>query len=69
MKNSLPDDTYDIVITSHMLKTFAFSFRKTISEFNRIMKIGGTLRILVPCLKKAALAYINNNKSFCYIRT
>ncbi len=64
-KNSLPDDTYDIVITSHMLEHVPhFRLEKTISEFNRIMKTGATLRILVPCLKKASLAYINNNKSF-----
>ena len=47
-KNSLPNDTYDIVITSHMLEHVPhFRLEKTISEFNRIMKIGATIRILV----------------------
>ena len=37
---------------------------KTISEFNRLLKKQGVLRIAVPDLKKAAKAYINNNYSF-----
>jgi len=41
-----------------------FRLEKTISEFNRIMKIGGTIRILVPNLKLTAKAYVNNDYSF-----
>jgi predicted SAM-dependent methyltransferase len=37
----LPDDTYDIVFTSHMLEHVPhFRIEKTIAEFNRIMKTG-----------------------------
>ena len=61
----LPSDTYDIVFTSHMLEHIPhFRTEKSIAEFNRIMKIGGTLRILVPSLQKAAEAYVKNDVSF-----
>ena len=43
-----------------------FRLEKTISEFNRLLKKQGVLRIAVPDLKKAAKAYINNNYSFFF---
>lgn len=61
----LPDDTYDIIFTSHMLEHVPhFRIEKTIAEFNRIMKTGATLRILVPDLKKYATAYVNGDVSY-----
>jgi hypothetical protein len=61
----LPANTYDTLFTSHMLEHVPhFRTEKTIAEFNRIMKVGGCLRILVPDLKRAAVAYVNGNKSF-----
>ena len=61
----LPSGTYDLVICSHMLEHVPhFRLEKTISEFNRITKLGGTVRILVPSLKKAAEAYVSNNVDF-----
>lgn len=61
----LPDNTYDILFTSHMLEHIPhFRLEKTIAEFNRIMKVGGRLRILVPSLKKYATAYVNGNEDF-----
>ena len=63
--SELPDNTYDILFSSHMLEHVPhFRMEKTIAEFNRIMKTGGTLRILVPNLKKIAEAYVNNDVSF-----
>lgn len=63
--SSLPDDTYDIVFSSHMLEHVPhFRMEKTFAEFNRIMKVGGTIRLLVPSLRKAAEAYVNNDISF-----
>ncbi len=63
--SGLPSDTYDIVFSSHMLEHIPhLRMEKTIAEFNRIMKIGGTVRILVPSLKKAAEAYVKNDVSF-----
>lgn len=64
-ESGLPSGDYDIVFCSHMLEHIPhFRIEKTIAEFNRIMKTGGTLRILVPSLKKAAEAYVNNDVSF-----
>lgn len=63
--SKLNSNTYDIVFTCHMLEHVPhFRLEKTIAEFNRILKIGGTLRILVPDLKKAALAYVNGEESY-----
>ena len=61
----LKSNSYDIVFTSHTLEHVPqFRIEKTISEINRIMKIGGTLRILVPDLEASARAYINKDKKF-----
>ncbi|MGE3626226.1 MAG: methyltransferase domain-containing protein [Hyphomicrobiales bacterium] len=62
---NLPSNTYDIVFTSHMLEHVPhFRIEKTISEFNRVMKTGGTLRILVPSLRKYATAYVNGDLGY-----
>lgn len=62
---ALPDGTYDVVFTSHMLEHVPhFRTEKTIAEFNRIMKTGGIFRILVPDLKRAAVAYVNGDTDF-----
>jgi len=61
----LPGDTYDIVFTSHMLEHVPhFRVESTFAELNRIMKVGGTIRILVPDLKKYATAYVNGDLSY-----
>lgn len=61
----LTDNTYDIVFSSHMLEHIPhFRMEKTIAEFNRIMKVGGTIRLLMPNLRKEAEAYVNNDVSF-----
>lgn len=63
--NNLKSNYYDLVLTSHMLEHVPhFRLEKTIAEFNRILKIGGTIRILVPSLRKAVNAYINDDKEF-----
>ncbi|WP_418502570.1 class I SAM-dependent methyltransferase [Flagellimonas sp.] len=63
--SGLPDNAYDVVFTSHMLEHIPhFRLEKTISEFNRIMKSGGTIRILVPNLKKYATAYVSGDESY-----
>jgi predicted SAM-dependent methyltransferase len=63
--SKLPDETFDVVYTHHMLEHVPhFRMEKTIAEFNRIMKNGGTLRIVVPNLRNAVMAYINNDESY-----
>ena len=48
-ETNLPSEKYDILFCSHMLEHVPhFRLEKTIAELNRIMKIGGTIRILVP---------------------
>ena len=61
--SKLPSDSFDVIFCSHMLEHIPqFRLEKTIYEFNRILKIDGTVRILVPDLKKLALAYVKNDK-------
>ena len=63
--SKLKTDYYDILFTSHTLEHIPhFRLEKTISEFNRILKKGGLIRIAVPSMKKAAKAYLDNNISF-----
>ena len=62
---NLTSNTYDAVFTSHMLEHVPhFRTEKTIAEFNRALKVGGTFRILVPDLKRAAVAYVNGDIDF-----
>tara|TARA_X000000950_G_scaffold258510_1_gene326058 strand:+ start:14016 stop:14885 length:870 start_codon:yes stop_codon:yes gene_type:complete len=61
----LNSNFYDIVFTSHTLEHVPqFRVERTISEINRIMKVGGTLRILVPDLEASAKAYLKKDKKF-----
>ena len=63
--SKLENFSYDILFTSHMLEHVPhFRLEKTISEFNRLLKINGTLRIAVPSLEKAAKAYIKKDHNF-----
>lgn len=41
------DDTFDVIYTSHMLEHM-LNFEDTILEFWRILKVGGTLEVVVP---------------------
>lgn len=61
----LKSSTYNIVFSSHMIEHVPhFKLEKTFSEFNRILKIGGTIRIATPDLKKTASSYISGNTNF-----
>ena len=61
--SKLPSGSFDVIFCSHMLEHIPqFRLEKTIYEFNRILKIDGKIRILVPDLKKLALAYVKNDK-------
>ena len=57
--------SYNVVFTSHMLEHVPhFRLEKTISEFNRILKKNGILRIVVPDLKKMVNAYVKKRCKF-----
>jgi predicted SAM-dependent methyltransferase len=61
----LDDKVCDLVFTSHVLEHIPHTkLQEVMIEINRIMKIGSGLRILIPDLKKAAVAYVNNDLSF-----
>jgi predicted SAM-dependent methyltransferase len=63
--SGLPSNNYDILFAANILEHLThFKVEKTIAEFNRIMKIGSVIRIIVPDLKKAAAAYINNDLAY-----
>lgn len=47
-----PDQTFDIVFSSHTLEHFGFvNVDKILKEWSRILKVGGELRLVVPNLK------------------
>jgi predicted SAM-dependent methyltransferase len=48
----VPDQTFDIVYSSHTLEHFGYNSSQTVlREWTRILKVGGELRIVVPNLK------------------
>lgn len=51
----VPDETFDIVFSSHTLEHFGFgSVDKVLKEWSRILKVGGELRIVVPNIRHVA---------------
>ena len=58
--SNIRDSSYDVVFTSHMVEHIPYQkINQTLAEINRIMKVGGVVRILCPDLKKLAQAYVN----------
>ncbi len=48
----VPDETFDIVFSSHTLEHFGFTkLDKVLKEWVRILKVGGELRLVVPNLR------------------
>jgi len=63
--NSLPSSHYDTVFCANMLEHIPSSrMEKVFAEFNRIMKVGGLIRVTVPDLRKAAEAYVKNDRDY-----
>lgn len=51
----VPDETFDIVFSSHTLEHFGFGHvDKVLKEWSRILKVGGELRLVVPNLRHVA---------------
>jgi SAM-dependent methyltransferase len=51
-KLPVPDQTFDIVYSSHTLEHFGFNSVQTIlKEWTRVLKVGGELRIVVPNIR------------------
>ena len=52
----VPDETFDIVYSSHTLEHFGYNdTHKILKEWLRILKVGGELRIVVPNLKHVGM--------------
>lgn len=61
----LPDKSCDIVFMSHVLEHIPhIRVQKVLAEINRVTKIGGGFRLLVPDLRMIATAYVNNDEEF-----
>src|SRR5882724_5378895 len=59
-----PDCSFDLLFSSHMLEHIPhFKIDAVISEFNRVMKPGGIVRLLCPDLEVIARAYIEKNSA------
>ena len=66
----LPDSSVDVIYTSHMLEHLdrneADSFFK---EVRRLLRPGGIIRIVVPCIKKLVEQYIKSADADAFIET
>lgn len=57
----VPDETFDIVFSSHTLEHFGFNDVGTVlQEWVRTLKVGGELRLIVPNLKHTAIRLLND---------
>jgi predicted SAM-dependent methyltransferase len=60
-KIPVPDQTFDIVYSSHTLEHFSYAHVQTVlKEWVRILKVGGELRIVVPNLKHVGLRMLKD---------
>jgi SAM-dependent methyltransferase len=58
-----PDGFFDIVFCSHMVEHIPVQrLEETISEINRVLKVGGLFRFLTPDLYKICKAYIDGDR-------
>lgn len=61
----LPDQSCDIVFCSHVFEHIPHTrLPIVLSEINRVLRVGGILRILTPDLRKIAMAYARSDESF-----
>lgn len=62
---NLPDESCQIVFCSHVFEHIPHTeLPSVISEINRILCVGGVLRILTPDLEVIAKAYVEQDKQF-----
>ena len=61
----LKDKSCSVLFSSHMFEHIPHTkLEKIILEFNRVLDLGGIVRILTPNLKKIAKAYAENDYDF-----
>ncbi len=62
---NLKNKSCDLVFISHTLEHIPhIQIQRVLSEINRIMKVGATMRLLVPNLEAIAKAYVKKDKKF-----
>ena len=62
---NLKDKSCDVVFISHTLEHIPhIQIQNVLTEINRIMKAGATIRILVPNIEVIAKAYVKKDKNF-----
>tara|TARA_B100000989_G_scaffold298026_1_gene285765 strand:- start:60 stop:911 length:852 start_codon:yes stop_codon:yes gene_type:complete len=62
---NLKNKSCDLVFISHTLEHIPhIQIQKVLTEINRIMKVGATIRILVPNIETIAKAYVKKDKKF-----
>lgn len=62
---NLEDEKCSIIFCSHVLEHVPhFKIQKVLLEFSRVLKIGGTLRLLTPDLRRIAKAYVEKDETF-----
>lgn len=58
----VPDQTFDIVFSSHVLEHFGWSgIEKVLKEWCRLLKVGGELRLVVPNLRYVAQRLLDDS--------
>ena len=61
-KIPVPDETFDIVFSSHTLEHFAWNgIQNILKEWSRILKVGGELRLVVPNMRHVAERILNDS--------
>jgi len=64
-KINLKQNSCDLIFISHTLEHIPhIQIQNVLTEINRIMKKGATIRILIPNLYDIAKAYVNNDSKF-----
>lgn len=62
---NLENNSCSLIFCSHMIEHLPhYKIQKVLLEFSRVLEIGGTVRILIPDLRKLAKAYVEDDKEF-----
>jgi SAM-dependent methyltransferase len=64
-KIGLNDGACSLLFCSHVIEHMPHSkIQKVMIEFNRVLRLGGIIRILTPDLRRLAKAYVENNEEY-----
>jgi len=62
---NLDEGSCSVIFCSHVLEHIPhYRTQRVLLEFSRVLKIGGTVRILLPNLRKIATAYVKRDEEF-----